>query len=242
MTHVVRLGRISAITYSCDIPTARGLCKASKGELFRHEWKTNHPILAVNDERTKYHILCKVNFKDGGIMDGFKTGIDDYAGSAPSCELVPSIPNPGNLDVVGELKLVEMKGGEKNYTFSGALLCVSKEGDRLFVLDKKDAGKIKGVHVKDNPPAAKPPKAPSPIQNGILLFGSRFCVHCERSRDTAKRAKVPVVYVETTDDKGMALAESKGIKAVPFMEKVENGVTVKEHLGEMSVADWMAFA
>jgi hypothetical protein len=242
MSHVVRLGRIAAITYSCDIPTARGLCKANKGELFRHEWKTNRPILAANDERTKYHILCKVNFKDGGLMDGFKTGIDDYSGSSPSCEIVPVVPNPGNLDIVGELKLVEMADGEKNYTFNGALLCVSKAGDRLFILDKRDAMKVKGVHVKNNPPAPTPPKVPLPIQNGILLYGSKFCVHCERSRDTAKRAGVPVFYVETTATQGMALAESKSIKAVPFMEKVENGLTVKEHLGEMSVADWKAFA
>jgi glutaredoxin len=347
MTRLIRIGRIAAVTYSCDIATERGLCKASPGELFRHEWKAHHPILAATQDKSNYYILCKINFKDGGLLDGFKTGIDDYAGSSPSCDIAPVMPNPDAVDIVGELKLVEMTDGKKNYAFSGAILCVSKSGDHLYVMDKRDAKHIKDVlpnppvpapaghgdvaamagraywemahgfarlydpskkalardvlvggvqrfpcptcrnfgvaHLKDHPldftsreslnhslwkfhnavnkhlnkpeypwaavlaslPATVCPlvvENPKSTKSGLILYGSKFCVHCQRSLAAAKKAGVPVVYVETTTGKGKLMAEKKGITAVPFVEKVEDGAVVKEHVGEMTVADWKAFA
>jgi glutaredoxin len=136
------LGAIKAITYSCNIPTLRGLCKTDKGGLYRHEWHVHHPRL-VKTADGKFHVRCSIKFRDGTIADGMKTGIDDLpAGSRQSCELLPVVPNPMLLDVIGELTLVETKGDGPNYKFEGAILCVSKKGDHLFIVDKKDLHKL----------------------------------------------------------------------------------------------------
>jgi glutaredoxin len=136
------LGAIKAVTYSCNISTMRGLCKTDKGGLYRHEWHVHHPRLARTADG-KYHIRCFIKFRDGKIMDGMKVGIDDLpSGERQSCEILPAIPNPALLDVIGELTLVETKGGGPNYKFDGAILCVSKNGDHLFVVDKQDLPKL----------------------------------------------------------------------------------------------------
>jgi hypothetical protein len=150
MPSVERLGTIDAITYSCDIATKRGLCAADKGSLYRHAFK-NHPPQLIR-QAGKYGIACKIAFLDGGILDGGKTGIDDLPkDERQACAISLAKPNPHDFDIVGSLRAIEIKGEDKAYNFEGAVLCVTKDGSRLHIVDLKD---INGAKILENPATA----------------------------------------------------------------------------------------
>lgn len=137
------LGKVKAITYRCSVETEHGACKADEGSVYRHEFKQNFPLLAYDND--KFHFLCRVKFHDGF----FKKGIDDLdEGEKQMCSVIAKDPNPAEYKVIGELTRVDLTNG-RAFSFSGAVLCVNKEGDRLFVVDK-------GTITKENPVATFP--------------------------------------------------------------------------------------
>lgn len=139
MTKVKIVGKIRAITYSCtNMNGTIGLCKKDNGgSLYRHEFKENPPLLAITPEGGMA-VLCKVAFSDGFISQG----IGDYGGTDQQCDMY--VLPPKQLSPLGDMVNIEIVGSPDVIKVEDAILAVSKNHRRLYVIPKDDWHRYSG--------------------------------------------------------------------------------------------------
>jgi len=123
---------IAWVFYHCDEHTQVGLCGTHPGQLWKHQFKKNLPIMDLRSGRIH------------GKMRLLPTGINDWEGSTQPIEVWNAAFNPTFR--VGRLIGFQLMDGRQVVYTGGASLYTDSTMSRMFAVEHNPAPAIPGVH------------------------------------------------------------------------------------------------
>lgn len=191
---------ISWVFYHCDEHTEVGLCGAHPGQLWKHQFKKNLPLMDLKTGQIH------------GKMTLLPTGINDYQGKPSTLEVWNSAFNPTHR--LGRLIGFQLLDGRQVVYTNGASLYTDASMTKLFAVEHNPKASIPGIQELQSMEAFEELKQKDELV--AMCFTSETCPNCMKLKP-----KLPVLaglfstFVMVDVDDFPEIADKEGIHAVP---------------------------